>query len=316
MPTIFISLLESIRNLGVNYHICLFIKMKLKNPHLYYLILLNLGMLFISTSGVLGRYIELSPPLTIWYRSLFAILLLGTFCLLKKYSFKIDWKNHGKAILLSGVFMALHWVTYFFALQWSNVTIGMLSLFTYPIFTVLLEPFFVETKLQSIHLLFGLMILTGIYFLVPAFDVKNTETQGLLMGIFSAIVYALRNLILKSHSNMASGSIQMFYQMGVVLFILLPVLWIYPQENIASQLPYLLILGGVTTALGHTLFLTSFSHFKISTASIMSSIQPIFGMILALIFLHEIPNLKSLIGGLLILTTVVLESQRSKKKNK
>ena len=290
--------------------------MKSKNPHLYYLILLNLGMLFISTSGVLGRYIKLSPPLTIWYRSLFAILLLGTFCLLKKYSFKIDWKNNGKAILLSGLFMALHWVTYFFALQWSNVTIGMLSLFTYPIFTILLEPFFVKTKLQSIHIIFGLIILIGVYLLVPAFDIRNTETQGLIIGVFSAIVYALRNLILKSNSNMANGSIQMFYQMGVVLLILLPVLWIYPQEKIVSQLPYLLILGGVTTALGHTLFLTSFFHFRISTASILSSVQPIFGVILAVIFLHEIPNLKSLIGGLLILTTVVLESQRSKKENK
>ncbi len=286
--------------------------MKSKNPHLYYLILLNLGMLFISTSGVLGRYIKLSPPLTIWYRSLFAILLLGTFCLLKKYSFKIDWKNNGKAILLSGLFMALHWVTYFFALQWSNVTIGMLSLFTYPIFTILLEPFFVKTKLQSIHIIFGLIILIGVYLLVPAFDIRNTETQGLIIGVFSAIVYALRNLILKSNSNMANGSIQMFYQMGVVLLILLPVLWIYPQEKIVSQLPYLLILGGVTTALGHTLFLTSFFHFRISTASILSSVQPIFGVILAVIFLHEIPNLKSLIGGLLILTTVVLESQRIK----
>ena len=290
--------------------------MKSKNPHLYYLILLNLGMLFISTSGVLGRYIKLSPPLTIWYRSLFAILLLGTFCLLKKYSFKIDWKNNGKAILLSGLFMALHWVTYFFALKWSNVTIGMLSLFTYPIFTILLEPFFVKTKLQSIHIIFGLIILIGVYLLVPAFDIRNTETQGLIIGVFSAIVYALRNLILKSNSNMANGSIQMFYQMGVVLLILLPVLWIYPQEKIVSQLPYLLILGGVTTALGHTLFLTSFFHFRISTASILSSVQPIFGVILAVIFLHEIPNLKSLIGGLLILTTVVLESQRSKKENK
>jgi len=290
--------------------------MKSKNPHLYYLILLNLGMLFISTSGVLGRYIKLSPPLTIWYRSLFAILLLGTFCLLKKYSFKIDWKNNGKAILLSGLFMALHWVTYFFALQWSNVTIGMLSLFTYPIFTILLEPFFVKTKVQSIHIIFGLIILIGVYLLVPAFDIRNTETQGLIIGVFSAIVYALRNLILKSNSNMANGSIQMFYQMGVVLLILLPVLWIYPQEKIVSQIPYLLILGGVTTAIGHTLFLTSFFHFRISTVSILSSVQPIFGVILAVIFLHEIPNLKSLIGGLLILTTVVLESQRSKKENK
>ena len=113
-----------------------------KNPLLYYVLILNLGMLCISTSGALGRYIALPPPVSIWYRSLFAFILLGLYCWFKSYSFQIDWKRHRMAVVLSGFFMAVHWITYFFALQWSNVAIGMLSLFTYPILTVFLEPFF------------------------------------------------------------------------------------------------------------------------------------------------------------------------------
>ena len=46
-------------------------------------------MLFISTSGPLGRYISLPPPITIWFRSLIAILCLIIYALLKKTSFKI-----------------------------------------------------------------------------------------------------------------------------------------------------------------------------------------------------------------------------------
>ena len=113
---------------------------------------------------------------------------------------------------------------------------------------------------------------------------------------------------------MGQGSIQMFYQVGFILILLLPVLWIYPQGAVPDQLPYLLLLGAVTTALGHTLFLTSFSHFNISTASIMSSIQPLFGVLIAMVFLSEIPSLKSVLGGVLILTTVVLENWRVKEK--
>lgn len=287
-----------------------------KNPQLYYVLILNLGMLCISTSGALGRYIALPPPVSIWYRSLFAFVLLGLYCWFKSYSFQIDWKRHGMAVVSSGFFMAVHWITYFFALQWSNVAIGMLSLFTYPILTVFLEPFFLPVKLQKIHLLFGFLILLGIFFLVPEFDLSNTQTQGALMGLFSALTYALRNLILKTHSAMGQGSIQMFYQVGFILIFLLPVLWVYPQEAVPDQLPYLLLLGAVTTALGHTLFLTSFSHFNISTASIMSSIQPLFGVLIAMVFLSEIPSLKSVLGGVLILTTVVLENWRVKEKNK
>ena len=173
---------------------------------------------------------------------------------------------------------------------------------------------FIPVKLQKMHLLLGGLILLGIYFLVPAFDLKNSGTQGLLIGLFSALAYALRNLILKKHNAMGNGSVQMIYQLVVVVVLLAPVLWLYPEADIISQWPYLFILGAITTALGHTLFLSSFSHFNISTASIMSSIQPLFGVLLGALFLYEIPTLKSVIGGALILTTVLIESKRSRTK--
>jgi drug/metabolite transporter (DMT)-like permease len=273
-------------------------------------------MLFVSTSGPLGRYISLSPPLSIWYRSLIALGVLTIYCSIKKYSFKLSWNKHGVALLLSGLFMGLHWVTYFYALQWSSITIGMLSLFTYPILTVFLEPLFLPVKLQRIHLLFGLMILLGIYFLVPVFDMGNKATQGLLMGIFSSVTYALRNLLLKAHSDMAHGSMQMLYQMVIIIVFLFPVLWLFPDENISSNLPYLFLLGIATTAIGHTLFLSSFPHFSISTVSIMSSVQPLFGVVLGMLFLGEIPTIKSVFGGALIILTVVLESKRIQRNSK
>ena len=288
--------------------------MKSKNPHLYYLFLLNLGMLFISTSGILGRYIALPPPISIWFRSLIALIILLLYSRYKKFSLKIEWEKHGLAVCWSGFLLALHWITYFFALQLSNVAIGMLSLFTYPIITVFLEPFFIPVKLQKRHLLLGFLIMIGIYILVPDFDIKNNATQGLLIGLFSAFTYSLRNLIIKKHNNMGNSSIQMIYQLAVIVILLTPVHWVYPDIDISSEWPYLIILGTITTALGHTLFLSSFSHFKISTASIISSIQPIFGVLLGALFLSEIPDLKSMLGGILILVTVVIESRKSKMK--
>jgi len=276
--------------------------------------MLNLGMLFVSTSGVLGRYIALPPAVSIWFRSAIALVLLVFYAKSKKMNFKIDWKKHGSAVLWSGFFMALHWITYFYALQWSNVAIGMLSLFTYPIITVFLEPFFMKVHLQKRHLFLGILILIGIYFLVPSFDLNNTSTQGVLIGLFSAVAYSLRNLILKKHNDMSNGSIQMIYQLGVITLLLLPVHWMYPEVSIGTQWPYLVLLGTLTTALGHTLFLSSFSHFSISTASIMSSIQPLFGVLLGVLFLSEIPDFKSSIGGVLILITVVLESSWTNNK--
>ena len=89
-------------------------------------------MLFISTSGALGRYIQLSVPVTIASRAILAFVILVLYCRFKKVSFKID-KADRPMIILSGLLMGVHWVTYFYALQMSNVAIGMLSMFTYPV---------------------------------------------------------------------------------------------------------------------------------------------------------------------------------------
>ncbi|OUW35307.1 MAG: EamA family transporter [Flavobacteriaceae bacterium TMED179] len=287
-------------------------KLKLKNTHLNHLLLLNLGMLFVSTSGVLGRYISLAPPVSIWFRSLIAIFVLIIYTIYKKKSLQIEWKKYGLPVFWSGFLMGLHWITYFFALQWSNVAIGMLSLFTYPIITVFLEPLFMSVKLQRRHLFLGIIVLIGIYFLVPDFNLKSSATQGLLIGLISAFAYSLRNIISKKHNAMGRGSQQMIYQLSVIIILLIPVHWIYPNTNLSNEWPYLIILGIITTALGHTLFISSFSHFRISTVSIMSSIQPLFGVLLGALFLNEIPDFKSIFGGVLILATVVIESRMSK----
>lgn len=274
-------------------------------------------MLCISTSGVLGRYINLPPPMTIWWRALFALFFLGIFCKWKKLSFQFQFKKHGFVFFASGLLMTTHWVTYFYALQWSNVAIGMLSLFTYPVITALLEPLILKTKFQKHHLILGFIVLIGVYFLAPDLSFENKMTQGLIMGLFSALAYSTRNIILKTQVKKFNGSILMFYQMAVMLIILFPIHFLYKEKIPADQLPFILFLGLVTTSIGHTLFLNSFRYFSVSTVSIMSGIQPIFGIIIAMLFLSEIPAWRNWIGGALITITVIFESffnQKSKSR--
>ncbi len=105
----------------------------------------------------------------------------------------------------------------------------------------------------------------------------------------------------------------MFYQVCIMGILLVPVLFFMDTSNIETQFPYVILLALLTTAIGHTLFIQSLKYFKASTASIIGSSQPVFGIIIAYFFLNEIPNLNTFIGGILILMTVIIESIRSNK---
>jgi len=274
---------------------------------------INLAMLFISTSGIFGRFIQLPPELTIALRGIFAALFLGLFILWRKSSWHIASKDRG-AILIGGILLGTHWVLYFYALQLSNVAIGMLSIFTYPVITSLLEPLVLKTKFHTIHIFLAILVLFGLYLLAPEFSLESDATLAIILGVISAFCYALRNLIMKTKVQKYEGTILMWYQIMIVSVLLIPVLFMNVNwPSVQEQWPYLALLGLLTTTIGHTLFLSSFKHFSVTTASLMSSAQPIYGILLGILFLNEIPGIRTIIGGALILVSVVVESRRATK---
>lgn len=271
------------------------------------------AILIISTSGALGRYIQLPPELTIFWRAVLATIFLYLFCKWKNFSLKIYSKTDLAKIALGGILFGAHWITYFYALQLSNVAIGMLSIYTYPVLTTFLEPIILKTKFKMYHFGLGILVLIGIYFLVPDFSFDNRYTQAVGFGVFSALCYSLRNILMKPKVEKYNGFSLMFYQVFVISFLLLPLLFIYGTPGLTENWISLTTLALFTTCVGHTLFLMNFRHFSITTASIMSSMQPVFGIVIALIFLKEYPSLITLVGGALILSAVIIEGVVSYK---
>lgn len=288
-------------------------RLHLMNNNVKYFVEFYIGLIFLSTSGVLGRYISLAPPLIIWARCVLAAIALFLFIRWRGIPYQLLSTKHRKPIIISSLLLGAHWITYFYALHLSNVAIGMLSLFTYPVLTTLIEPIFLKTKFLLSNLFLAVLVIIGMYFLVPEFNVENNYFLGASIGILSAFLYSFRNLILKKHIVQYAGTTLMFYQLAVNALVLLPVLFLFDAGALLPQMPWILILALMTTAIGHTLFVMSFKKFSISAASIMSSLQPLMGIVWAIVFLNEIPGTKTMIGGALILITVIFESVRSIK---
>ena len=269
------------------------------------LIIFNIAMVLLSTSGTLGRAIHLSPVLSIWLRCFLAGIIMLSFCFYKKYSFAINNRSDALRIALASLFLTIHWVLYFYSLQLTNVAIGMLTLFSYPLFTTVLEPIFFKTKWSMSQLISSAIVIIGLYILLPSFDIKNDFVFGMAMGLLSSLAYTSRNLILKTQVAKYNGSVLMTYQLAFVVVVLSPFISDLTINSIADNAFPLITLALVTTSIGHTLFLMSFKKFSLSSASVMSSLQPVYGIIIAYFALNEIPNYNSLIGGSLIVGAVI-----------
>lgn len=73
----------------------------------------------------------------------------------------------------------------------------------------------------------------------------------------------------------------------------------------------LLLYGIVCTAIAHSMFIEGLKHVRVQTAGIISGLESVYGIIAAVILLHEIPSGKELIGGAIILGVVFYNTIKS-----
>ncbi len=272
---------------------------------------LNLAIIFLSTSGVLGRSMEMSPTLIIWWRCAIAVVIMYAFIKLTRLEFNIKEKSHYFIIFLSAFLLAAHWVMYFYSLSLSSIAIAMLTLHAYPTMTALLEPVILKTKFKFYHLILALLIIIGVYIILPPIGESPHLVSAIILGLASALAYSLRNIFTRKVIVDYHGSVMMFFQLLSMTFLLLPFLFLESNASLKTDLPFLLTLAIVATSLGHTLFVRNLKTYNTTTISLLTSIVPVYGILWGVLFLDEIPSSKTVLGGSLILLAFLIESRKS-----
>jgi drug/metabolite transporter (DMT)-like permease len=212
------------------------------------------------------------------------------------------------------VLLCVHWITFFHSMQVSNIAVGMLSLYAYPVMTVFMEPLLKGTKIDWGDVASGMFVVVGIYFLVPEFDFANNMTQGVLWGVVSAFTFALRNLLLGHWFSGQSSARSMSYQVLIVALLMTPVILTSTHKPTHVDWGLILVLGLFFTAFSHTLFGYALRYLKAKTVALVACMQPVYGVLDGVIFLHSIPDTATFIGGAIIVTAAVYESLREHNK--
>jgi len=277
---------------------------------------LNMGIVCLSTSGILGRLVTMAPEVTIFWRCILAMIFIGLFIAVNKISIRIKSRNDLYYIIGGGFLMAVHWVTYFYSLTLANIAIAILTLHSFPAFTAVLEPIILKTKFKVYHIFLTALVILGVWIILPSDDLGNHMVLATLFGLVSGLTYALRNIFTRKVIPKYHGSSMMFFQLILISIFLLPFVFIYDSENMITEWPYVALLALVTTAIGHTLLVQNFKYYSVITVSLISCIVPVYAILWGVFFLDEIPQINTLIGGSLILFSFLFESYMSSKSSK
>jgi drug/metabolite transporter (DMT)-like permease len=269
------------------------------------LVEIHVAVVLFGLAGLFGKWLFLSPLIIVLGRVFFASLALLLFFLLSKQNMRISPTQNNTIFILLGFILAVHWAAFFQSIQISTVAVGLLSYSSFPVFTAFLEPLFFKEKIEMSTIFYALLCVVGIFLIIPRFDLNNSVYQGVLWGLFAGFTFSILAILNRKLSQRYSSLLITFYQDFWATLFLLPFFFIMKPRLDNRDILLLLILGIFCTALSHSLFIKGMRHIKAQTAAIISSLEPVYGIIMALLILKEVPSLRTILGGIVILGTIL-----------
>lgn len=274
-------------------------------------------------TAILGKWISLTEVPLVWYRVLITcvglIFVPGILRSLKKLS-----RKNIFLFASIGCLIALHWVSFYGSIKYSNVSVALSALATTSLFTSFIEPFVFKTKIRPVEVFLGLLVIVGIYIIFNA--TPAGFHIGFIMGLVAAFLAALFSTLNKKYIHNAPPTAITFVELaGGFLFLSLcmPLYFqLFPETNFIPTLDdwgLLLILSWVCTAFTMIISLKALKHLSAFTSNLALNLEPIYGILLAYLIFSENkevgPNFY--LGALVIIFSVfmhpVLESKRVKK---
>lgn len=278
------------------------------SPHKAALLQVHTSVFLFGLSGLFGKFLDLPATVIVLGRTGFATLALGLVLGLGGQNLRPRSAQDLLGMALLGGLLAFHWVSFFHSIQLATVAIGLLTFSSFPVFVTLLEPLLFKTPWRWRDGAIAALVVLGVALVIPEYRPGSATTLGAIWGLLSGLSFALLQLLNKGYRQRYSALAIAFYQ---DFFACLGLLAIAPLTSLAlstREVGLLLVLGVLCTAVAHTLFIESLAVLRTQTASIISALEPVYGILLAALVLGEVPSFRTLVGGGLIIGTILWAS--------
>ncbi len=276
------------------------------------IIYLHVAVMLFGLAGVAAQFVEIPAVLVALGRVVCSSLLLLIIAIVKKESLRLNSGKDYCMIILTGAVMAIHWTTFFQSVQVSTVAIGTITFSTFPLFLTFIEPIVFHEKLRSQNVLSAILLLIGVMITIPEFSMENHTTIGIIWGMVSSLSYAVLTLANRYFSPRYPARTVCLYEQGSAAIVLLPALFLVETTWRPLDLAGIAFVGFICTAFAHSLYVSAQKSVRAQTAGIISGMETVYGILYALLFLGEVPSIRELAGGIVILGVAMYSSIKAK----
>ena len=283
--------------------------------HLHFLVFIA------GFTAILGEVITIGSIALVWHRMFIALLLTFLFLIYKGYNLIINKKNLLR-FSIAGIIIALHWITFFEAIEQSNISITLAMFSTGAFFASLLEPIFFKRKVRPVEIILGFLVICGVFIILNA---NINSFIGVVLGITSALLASLFSVLNGKLVQKNNPVVISFYEFfSGVIFILLYLIFsgTLAELTITSLISYdylyIFILGSICTAYAFIASVHILKYLSPYTLVLTYNLEPVYGILLAIFIFPESEKMEFsfYVGTLIILSTIIINSILKYRKSK
>ena len=266
------------------------------------------GGTFMSFVGLYMRLLSQADGFQIlFFRSLsLCLIVLMVCCLRRKVTPLMFLKSIDKNDFLIGSSLSLAFVCYVFAMLYTTVASTLLILSATPFIAAIIGWLWIDERPRSITWIAMAFAIVGIYFMVRS-GYQLGNSFGNLLALLSGFWFALM-LVMARHvrkNDILGGT---FVGGAVCIFIgaIMALLFGTGLKVTTQDLLIILGMGAFGIGIGITLVTWGASHVPAAEVSILVLIESVLGPVWPWLFLNEAMTLSEILGGTLVLGSVVV----------
>ncbi|MDQ0219574.1 DMT family transporter [Peribacillus cavernae] len=279
---------------------------------------LAIGVASVSASAILVKVSSASSGVIAFYRLLFTMLLMLPFFLLKNLpELKVINKKDLFLSIFAGIFLAFHFILWFESLDYTSVASSTVLVTLQPLFAFAGAFLFFKERFSIRAIISGIVAVAGSLVISWGdFQISGLALWGDILSLIACALITAYLLLGQSVRKRISSTTYTFMVYGistVTLFLYVTIagesLGPYPTEDWI----YFILLAVFPNLLGHSLFNWSLKWLNTTTISMAILMEPVGASILAFFILDEKILWTQVVGGVVIIASLIIFLKDEKK---
>ena len=252
---------------------------------------LHIAVLLFGFTAILGNLIQLSAVVLVWWRvalaSFFFLIFTKAFTQIRQIPRRTFWKFVG-----IGCLVTVHWLAFYGSIKLANASVALICMATTSFQSSILEPLLTRQSIKWYEVAVGIIIIPAMAFI--AGNLPSNMMAGLALGMVASVLVVIFSILNKTLIDEAEPLSISLLELGsscVFLTFFLPIYFYFDKTAVFMPSPtdwiYLLILAILCTNIGYLLATRSLKHLSAFATNLTVNLEPIYGIILAVVILKE-----------------------------